>query len=166
MPGRRPQAAVDPTTTGGVVGTTVTGGGRTGSRRPTTGSARTSDPSGALVRLPVVTGAWAESIPPVPDGHVVTVSFSTAAAAEEHAEAFALLGYRVVGTGPLDTRPPRRPADSGHPVAWLVVSGGLARRHHLWWEGVRDHADGVFVLSMGPVVARFADVLRAHFAEQ
>lgn len=142
------------------MGTTVVSGDRTGG-----GRARPDDPPGALVRLPVVTGAWAESIPPVPDGHVVTVSFSTAAAAEEHAEAFALLGYRVVASPaePHDPDASDAPGGGAVPVAWLVVAGGLARRHPLWWAGVRDHADGVFVLSMGPVVARFATVLQAHF---
>lgn len=133
--------------------TTVVSGGVTGGGRP-----RPDDPPGALVRLPVVTGAWAESIPPVPDGHVVTVSFSTPAATEEHADAFALLGYRVVAAPDAPDGP-----KGAVPVAWLVVAGGLARRHPLWWAGVRDHADGVFVLSMGPVVARFATVLQAHF---
>lgn len=148
------------------MGTTVAGGERTGSGRPArdgrarAGTTPAVEPTSALVRLPVVTGAWAESIPPVPDGHVVTVSFSSAAAAEEHAEAFALLGYRVVevdGEGDAVT-------GGAGPVAWLVVSGGLAQRHPLWWDGVRGHADAVFMLSLGPVVQRHEALLQAHFA--
>lgn len=121
-----------------------------------------ADGEGALVRLPARAGAWVESVPPVPDGHVVTVSFSTHAAAEEHGDAFALLGYR--GVPPPALGPPAPPSDGSGDVAWLVVSSALARAHPLWWRSVRAHADAVFPLALGPVVARYGDVLHAHLS--
>jgi hypothetical protein len=107
----------------------------------------------ALVRLPVAPGAWAESLPPVPDGYAVTVSLSSAALAEEHGEALALLGYDVVD-GPED------PPDSS--VAWMLVSASLAQAHPTWWGRVRHLSDGVFRLAMGPAVRRYEALLRAH----
>lgn len=107
----------------------------------------------ALVRLPVPPGAWAESLPPVPDGHAVTVSFSSPGLAEEHGEALTLLGYRVAD-GPED------PLDS--PVAWMLVSSLLARAHPTWWARVRELSEGVFRLVMGPAQRRYQAILRAH----
>ncbi|MPZ89929.1 MAG: hypothetical protein GEU81_18150 [Nitriliruptorales bacterium] len=107
----------------------------------------------ALVRLPVAPGAWAESLPPVPDGHAVTVSFSSPGLADEHGEALALLGYRVAD-GPED--PPDRP------VAWMLVSSRLAQRHPTWWALVRELSEGVFRLVMGPALRRYQAILRAH----
>jgi hypothetical protein len=109
------------------------------------------DDPGALVRLPVSDGPWAESLPPVPDGHRVTVSFSSPALAEEHGEAVGLLGYVVV-PGP----------DEGEQVAWLLVPAALARAHPRWWTTIRSRSDAVYRMAMGPVLRRFAALLRAH----
>jgi hypothetical protein len=110
--------------------------------------------SGALVRMPVGDGPWAEELPPPPDGHVVTISFSTAAAHHEHAEAVALLGFEVVLADDLP--------EDGEAAAWLVVSAELARARPAWWAEVRMAASGVWSLEMGPVLRRHAALLRAH----
>ncbi len=111
--------------------------------------------AGALARLPVTDGAWAESLPPAPDGHRVTVSLSTQGLADEHGDALALLGYVLVpGPDILD----RAAGD----VAWLVVSRALAIAHPRWWASVRNLSDAVYRLDMGPVRRRFAAVLAPH----
>jgi len=79
------------------------------------------DDAGALVRLPLTSSAWAETLPPAPAGHMVTVSFSSVAAHTEHAEAVAQLGYEVVVP---ETLPD---ADDGSGEAFMVVSGEVAR---------------------------------------
>ena len=108
----------------------------------------------ALVRLPVAPGPWAESLPPVPDGRDVTVSFSSAGLHLEHGEALELLGYRVVG----DTPRPGVPGGS----AWMVVTAEVAAAHPRWWAGVRDCSDAVYRVALGPVRVWAAPILRAH----
>ena len=107
------------------------------------------------MRLPVQDGEWAESLPPAPGAHRVTVSLSSVGLADEHAEALALLGYVVVdGPAILD----RAAGD----VAWLVVSEALALGHPRWWASVRGLSDAVYRLDLGPVRRRFAAVLEPH----
>lgn len=117
--------------------------------------AAASAPDGALLRLVVGPGHWAEELPPVPDGHVVTVSFSSLGAATEHGDALALLGYRVVGvhvTGaPVDEE-----------VADFLVSQSLIHAYPRFWRSLADHATRVYSLALGPVVALLGDELRAH----
>jgi hypothetical protein len=109
------------------------------------------DDPGALIRLPVGHGPWAESLPPAPGGHRVTVSFSSPALAEEHGEAVELLGYLVV-PGP----------DGDDDVAWLLVPAPLARAHPIWWTTIRSRSDAVYRLAMGPVMRQLAAVLAPH----
>jgi hypothetical protein len=115
------------------------------------------DEHSALVRLPISDGAWAESLPPAPDAHRVTVSLSSPAMRDEHGEALRMLGYVLVD-GPVEEQ------EHGRPVAWLVVTSTLAREHPRWWASVRGGADAVYSLAMGPVVRRFGDVLAPHRA--
>ncbi len=120
------------------------------------GAPRPPSGAGALVRLPLTQGRWAEDVPPVPGGHVVTVSFSSAEACDTHGEALRLLGFTVVEqVTPV-------PGGDGTEVALMVVSGSLAGEHAAWFAEVRDRADRVYSLVMGPVGQLFADVLRAH----
>jgi hypothetical protein len=116
-------------------------------------NAHTQDDPSALVRLPVEAGAWAESLPPVPERHRVTLSFSSAALRDEHGDAVELLGYVLVAS----------PSDpTGPDAAWLVVPAELARSHPRWWSTIRKRADAVYHLGMGPVLRRFASLLDAH----
>lgn len=115
--------------------------------------AHTQDDPAALVRMPVEPGAWAESLPPAPDEHRVTLSFSSAALLDEHGDAVGFLGYVLV---------PHPPDATGPDAAWLVVPAELARAHPRWWSMIRTRADAVYHLGMGPVVRRFAPLLEAH----
>lgn len=108
----------------------------------------------ALLRLPVTPGPWAEALPPVPDGHEVTVSFSAPGAHAEHGGTLALLGYRVVADTPR--------AGVGAGTAWMVVTAEAAASHPRWWAGVRAVADAVYRLGLGPVRAWAGPILRAH----
>jgi hypothetical protein len=120
---------------------------------PRTSTRDEADPSAsALVRLPVHGVLWAESLPPAPGGRRVTVSFSPPGLAAAHRETLDLLGYDVVEGAD----------DEGPDVAWLVVPAEAALAHARWWASVRDLADAVFPLAMGPVAQRYAHVLRAH----
>jgi hypothetical protein len=116
-----------------------------------------ADP-GALLRLPIAGGRWAEDLPPVPRGVDVTVSFSSEEAAAEHGDALALLGYRVVGVHhPLPGAP--------GPCAALRVPGALIATRPRWWCALKGRADRSYALAFGPVARVFGDLLRLHDAE-
>ena len=101
--------------------------------------------SGALARLVIEHGCWAEELPPLPAGHTVTVAFSTTDLATEHAEAIERLGYRVVGAH--DSPNPPATAD-------FLVPETLIESHPAWWRALIAQAGQVYVLELGP--ARFA----------
>lgn len=114
-------------------------------------------PDGAMLRLVVGAGHWAEDIPPVPAGHRVTVSFSSEGAAGEHADALSLLGYDIVGVQPLSM-----PIEVG--VADFLLDQRLLEAHPTYWRSLADQADKAFSLALGPVLSLLGDVLRAHVA--
>ena len=107
---------------------------------------------GALLRLPVDAGAWAEDLPPVPDGCRVTVSFSSDDACTEHAEALQLLGYTVVGV--LQT--------AGPPCADVVIEPAVATGHPTFWRSLGKRADRAYNLAAGPVAGLLAPQLALH----
>jgi hypothetical protein len=111
---------------------------------------------GVLLRVPVGVGAWAESLPPVPGRHDVTVSFSCADAAAEHADALELLGYRVVGVRALSGDL----ADA--PMADFLIPPTLPEQHPAWWGAIAGQADRAFSLALGPALAVLGDVLDCH----
>ncbi len=111
-------------------------------------------PDGALVRLVVSADAWAEGIPPVPEGFDITVSFSDVDTEALHGDALALLGYRVVGVQPHGT--------AGLAVADFLIPQRVLESHPTWWRALADQADRAFSLALGPVVASLTEVLRAH----
>jgi hypothetical protein len=111
-------------------------------------------PEGALLRLAVVGDAWAEGLPPVPRGCEVTVSFTDAETALVHADALALLGYRVVGVQP-------HRAAAGPRADFLIAEASLAA-HVTWWRALADQAERAFCLAAGPVLLSLAAVLRLH----
>jgi hypothetical protein len=119
-----------------------------------TASPPTPAPDGALVRLLVHAGPWAEGIPPVPAGADVTVSFTDLDASLVHGEALGLLGYRLVGLGSADA--------SAAPSADFLVPRALMDAHPTWWRALCEQADRAYDLAFGPVAARLAGVLRAH----
>lgn len=108
---------------------------------------------GALVRLQIDSERWAEQIPPVPEGHGVTVAFPTEDLAAEHAEAVELLGYAVVGAHEDSSRPQ---------TADFLVAEALIEEHPAWWRALSALSDQVFVLHLGPVQRLLRDALRVH----
>jgi hypothetical protein len=96
---------------------------------------------------------WAEDLPPVPDGHRVTVTFSTDLDAAHHGPALDLLGYQVVGV---------HPGPPGRCVADFLVSQPLLESHPTWWRSLAGLADRAFNLALGPVLSSLAPVLRRH----
>lgn len=120
----------------------------------TSGMRNRQPPDGALVRLQADEEAWAERIPPVPEGHVVTVSFLDAETALVHADALGLLGYRVVGV-----RSHPRAEAAG---ADFLVRQSVLEAHPTWWRALLAQADRAYNLAIGPVAASLADVLDAH----
>jgi hypothetical protein len=113
-------------------------------------------PDGVVVRLLVAGSGWAESLPPVPSGQDVTVSFSTADAEAEHADAVALLGYRVVG---VEALPPRLGTE---PAADFLVARTVLEAHPAWWAALAAQAHRTFNLALGPVAAVLGPILSRH----
>lgn len=114
-------------------------------------------PEGALLRCILDSDRWAESLPPVPVGRLVTLSFTSAAAQVEHAEACQLLGYTLVGV------PPER-QEAPVSVADLLVAQDVIDAHPTWWRALATHADRVYSLAHGPAVALLREVLEPHLA--
>ncbi|MGH8899358.1 MAG: hypothetical protein ACRDZ4_20595 [Egibacteraceae bacterium] len=108
---------------------------------------------GALARLVIEHECWAEELPPLPEGHAVTVAFSTEDVAAEHAEAVERLGYRVVGVH----------GSAGiSPAADFLVPEALIESHPAWWRALADRADEVYVLQLGPARRALNPALRVH----
>jgi hypothetical protein len=112
-------------------------------------------PDGALLRLTVDGDDWGEHLPPVPPGQDVTVAFSTADAEAVHAEALALLGYRVVG---------EPAATTGDAVAEVLVRQAVLEAHPTWWRALAALADRAYNLAHGPAAALLAPALAPHLA--
>jgi hypothetical protein len=120
-------------------------------------STTTSAPlDGALVRLSIRGERWAEGLPPAPRGSSVTVSFSSADAAEVHGEALELIGYHVVGV---------HPAPGSAPYADVLVPEALIASRPRWWRALNAQAERSFGLAFGPAALALADVLRLHLVE-
>lgn len=134
---------------------------------PRTGEVRRLAPSHSsvplqqrvLLRLPVVAGLWAEDLPPVPTGMDVTASFSDADAAGEHADALALLGYRIVAA-----QVGVDPAADTAPSVDLLMPRDFLDRWPMWRDALMASGGRVYDLSFGPVARLLGDVLAPHLA--
>lgn len=122
----------------------------------TASSSSRRPPEGALLRCILDSDRWAESLPPVPSDRLVTLSFTSASAQVEHAEACEMLGYTVVGLAP-DSAPSVSVAD-------LLVTQDIIEAHPTWWRALATHADRVYSLSHGPAVALLREVLAPHLS--
>jgi hypothetical protein len=98
--------------------------------------------------------AWAEGIPPVPEGSDITVTFTDPDASLVHGDALALLGYRVLGV--------QAHAAARGPVADFLVPQHALEQHTTWWRALADQSERAFSLALGPVLASLEEVLRAH----
>ncbi len=111
---------------------------------------------GAVVRIRVAEGWWAESVPPVPDGYRVTVSLPDGTGRDEHAEALGRLGYLVVDAAPAASADPD--------CADFFVPQQLLEAHPTYWRSLADRADRAYSLALGPVRRLLGEVLAAHAA--
>jgi hypothetical protein len=108
-----------------------------------------------LTRVVVPDGPWAEDVPPVPAGFDVTVSFGSQDLADEHGDALALLGYRVIRIPPVTAVPLP-------PAADFLVSLDLIEQHPTYWRSLAGKGARAYDLRMGPAAAAVAEVVAAH----
>ena len=108
-----------------------------------------------LLRMIVDEGHWAESLPPVPDGSTVTVSFAARACADEHGDALELLGYRIVDVASLPDLPISRAVD-------FLVTEEVVERHPTYWRSLAQQAARAYHLALGPAAAAVAEIVAAH----
>ena len=119
------------------------------------GSAVEHDAPGVLVRLPLASSAWAEGVPPVPRGAVVTAAFSSDDAEAEHRDALELLGYRSVGV--------RDGAVLGEaPSVDFLLPAGALEEHPDYGRAVLEQARQVWDLAFGPARLALERSLRCH----
>ncbi|MDP8927862.1 MAG: hypothetical protein M3O70_04580 [Actinomycetota bacterium] len=95
------------------------------------------------------------ALPPVPPGHVVTVSVSSDSLVGLLVE-LELRGYRSVGVHPALLEAP----DVN--VIDLLVPATLPREAPTWWSAAVSCAEHVFRLEFGPVRAALRPLLAAH----
>jgi hypothetical protein len=108
----------------------------------------------AVVRLPVDGRDWADNLPPVPQGHRASVSFTQAASWAHHGPVLERLGYRVVAAD-------EGAAGDGEWVD-MVVYDDLPVTQPSWWRAVTSLAERVLPLAFGPARMACADVLATH----
>lgn len=107
-----------------------------------------------LVRLPATTGDWAATLPPVPQGAVLTVTLGHPALLPGPGQGPLPRGYRIVGVA-TERRPIGRRVDVFVPVAMRI-------EHPDWWEATLRQAERVFDLRLGPVQRVLAAELELH----
>lgn len=112
----------------------------------------------AVVRLRAEGVSWAERLPALPEGHVVTLSVSPPTLVDP--STLASRGYRFVGAGP----PPLARASAC--IADLVISEELIAADPSTWASLRGAALRVFPLANGPVAKLFASLVTAHGASR
>ena len=108
-----------------------------------------------LLRIPVASPRWAETIPPTPTGVSVTVAFSSADVEAEHGDALALLGYRSVGLIPSD-------GDVPPPTVDLLLTRSACDRWPLWRDQLMNAGGRVWDLGFGPVAMMLAPAVAVH----
>lgn len=107
-----------------------------------------------LLRIPVTSPTWAESMPPMPTGAGITVAFSDPDVEAEHGDAVALLGYPSVGVLPPSTALP--------PSIDLLIPRTAADRWPLWRDAVLSAGGRVWDLAFGPVAMKLASAVAVH----
>lgn len=107
-----------------------------------------------LLRIPVSSPTWAESLPPRPTGALVTVAFSDPEVEAEHSDALALLGYDSVG--PVNPEP----VDA----AWvdILIPRAACDRWPLWRDQLLDAGGRVWDLAFGPVAVVLGPAVEVH----
>ena len=112
-------------------------------------------PEGALLVRVTATGpAWVGSLPEVPAGAEVTVTLGRPELLPVDTGAVRSRGYRIVGTASA-TRPIGDVVD-------LLVPSELRSGAPGWWAQLRDGAERVFDLALGPVQRMLHAELALH----
>lgn len=106
-----------------------------------------------LLRLPAAGARWPETLPPVPDGYVVTVTLGHAGL-RPPASLVTARGYRLAGAAS-DARPLGDVID-------LLVGADLRTAEPSWWAAVLGRATRAFDLRHGPVQRVLAAELDLH----
>lgn len=112
----------------------------------------------AVVRLRAEGVSWAERLPVLPEGHVVTISVSPPTFVD--LSTLASRGYRLVGLGAAPL------ARASSCIVDLVISEDLISAHPSTWASLREAALKVFPLANGPVAMLFASLVTAHEASR
>ncbi len=108
-----------------------------------------------LLRVPVGSPTWAESVPPLPEGAHVSVAFSSPDVEAEHGEALGLLGYSIAGAyGP--------GGGDEVPSADFLVQRLDLDRWPRWRDELLAGGGRVFDLAMGPARILLAPALAVH----
>jgi hypothetical protein len=107
-----------------------------------------------LLRVAITGPAWAEAVPPLPEGADVTVAFSDPEVEAEHADAVALLGYAVVGA--VDAEP------VDDPSADFLIPRAACDRWPLWRDALLGTGGKVWDLGFGPAAALLRHRLVPH----
>lgn len=110
---------------------------------------------GALLRLHIEGVEWADEVPPVPTGRVVTVSLRSPDRMRDRG-ALEELGYTVVSARPVSA--------SVEATADFLVARMMPPAHPRWWRTLAALAVKSYDLSCGPVQVALADVLKPHLA--
>lgn len=120
---------------------------------------RLAPPPGAvLVRVRAETPAWLDRVPPLPRGHVVTVSVSDPTLRDVDPEALLRAGYRIVGVHPW------RAATDGHGSVDMLVTSVVIESCPTWWRALLGVADRAFDLRLGPVQRVLGQEIALHLA--
>lgn len=107
-----------------------------------------------LLRIPVSSPTWAESLPPRPTGALVTVAFSDPEVEAEHGDALALLGYDSVGPVQL------LPVDQ--PFVDILIPRAACDRWPLWRDQLLNAGGRVWDLAFGPVASMLGAAVQVH----
>lgn len=113
-------------------------------------------PGAMLVRTRASGTDWAQRLPPVPGGHLVTASVGHPHLREVPAADLLASGYRVVGVH----------GGTGHDgdTVDLLVRSDLVAAHPAWWRRLAAVADRAFDLRHGPVQAVLGREIALHLA--
>lgn len=108
-----------------------------------------------LVRLPATDRRWPNTLPPVPDGEVLTITVGKVGLLPHDEQTLITAGYRIVGV-----RSSQR-TGTGASID-VLVPGTLRDAHPRWWRQLTASAERVFDLRFGPVQVLLGSQLARH----
>jgi hypothetical protein len=117
-----------------------------------TARAITAPAPAVLLRLRVDGGDWSDHVPPVPEGHDVSVSFTSRSDSARHAAALRELGFRLV--------PLCEAGDGG--MVDVLLREGVVEQHPRWWRAMASLAERAYPLALGPAAKRWHRLVTCH----